>query len=294
MWKGRGRAFSELEGKSPRRHDDKISSVTDALYKWMPARRTGLMVLGALGVLWFFCTTLLAPHSRFVVVLASNQQGGGVMGWKGPQEWAVEKTSIKNKKDYTNRWSYGLEVKDMSMRKKYAHEWRESWEKVDIIKETMRANPHAEWFWWLDLSTFIMEPSISLERHLFNDLEENVYRNLSTGFNPLRISDDIPYISYDEDINMVIPQDCGGFNLGSFFIRRSEWTERLLDIWWDPIFYEQKHMEWDHKEQDAFENLYRSQAWIRGGTAFVGNRKINSYPPGACNEFANDKSFFYA
>lgn len=293
MWKNRSRAFSELEGASPRRHDDK-KGATQLLPGILSTRPLHIVFFFfALIVLWFTYSFILAPHSKFVLILASNQ-GGGVLGWKGPQEWAVERFSIRNKKDYTQRWGYDLAIKDMPVQKKYAHEWRESWEKVDIIKETMREHPHAEWFWWLDLSTYIMEPSISLEQHLFNNLETNVYRNLSTGFNPLNVKDDIPHISYENSINMVVPQDCGGFNLGSFFIRRSEWAECLLDIWWDPVFYEQKHMEWDHKEQDAFETLYRTQSWIRSGTAFVGNRKINSFPPGACNEFANDKSFFYA
>jgi mannan polymerase II complex MNN10 subunit len=38
-----------------------------------------------------------------------------------------------------------LEIKDMSTKKRYAHEWRESWEKVDVIKQTMRQHPKAEW-----------------------------------------------------------------------------------------------------------------------------------------------------
>lgn len=254
-----------------------------------------LVVLAAfsLSLCWFIYKLLLAPHSRFVIILASNQ-GGGVMDWKGPQEWAIEKNSIRNKKEYIKRHGYDLAIKDMSMRKKYAHEWRESWEKVDIIKETMREHPHAEWFWWLDLSTYIMEPSITLDSHIFNNLEANTFRNLSTGFNPLNMKEDIPFLNYQKEINMIIPQDCGGFNLGSFFIRRSEWTERLLDLWWDPVFYEQKHMEWDHKEQDSFENMFAASAWIRNSVAFVGNRKINAYPPGACDEQRHDRQFFYA
>lgn len=82
--------------------------------------------------------------SKFVIILAANQ-GGGVMTWKGPKEWAVERDSIANKKAYAERWGYHLEIKDMSTKKRYAHEWRESWEKVDVIKQTMRQHPKAEW-----------------------------------------------------------------------------------------------------------------------------------------------------
>ena len=78
------------------------------------------------------------------------------------------------------------------------------------------------------------------------------------------------------------PQDCSGFNLGSFFVRRSAWTDRLLDIWWDPVFYEQRHMEWEHKEQDALEYIYTNQPWIRPHVAFISQRLVNAFPNGAC------------
>lgn len=120
-------------------------------------------------------------------------------------------------------------------------------------------------FWWLDLNTLIMEPRLSLQEHIFNNLANNTYRDINV-YNPLKIQHPPPENEFffldsiskspvgdekEESINLIVPQDCGGFNLGSFFIKRSEWSERLLDIWWDPVGYEQKHMEWEHKEQDA-------------------------------------------
>ena len=82
--------------------------------------------------------------SKFVIVLGANE-GGGVMEWKGPREWAIERDSIKNKKKYADRWGYHLEVSDMSTKKRYAHEWRESWEKVDLVRNAMARYPKAEW-----------------------------------------------------------------------------------------------------------------------------------------------------
>ncbi|CAZ86132.1 unnamed protein product [Tuber melanosporum] len=244
--------------------------------------------------------------SKIVIILAANQ-GGGVMSLKGAKEWAVERDSIANKKAYAERWGYHLEIKDMSTKKRYAHEWRESWEKVDVIKQTMRQHPKAEWFWWMDLHTFIMEPSISLHSHIFRHIQNTTYRDINI-YNPLNITHPLPKSDFfyldgvslspvgddkAESINLIIPQDCGGFNLGSFLIRRSEWSERLLDIWWDPIGYEQKHMEWEHKEQDSLEYLYTNQPWVRTGTAFIPQRMINSFPPGACAETPDDKRIFY-
>ena len=120
-------------------------------------------------------------------------------------------------------------------------------------------------FWWLDLNTYVMEPSLSLQSHIFNNLATVTYRDINI-YNPLNVAhpplaETHSYLTELEksptgdgqpsSINLIISQDCGGFNLGSFFIRRSEWSERLLDVWWDPVSYEQKHMDWEHKEQDA-------------------------------------------
>ena len=68
------------------------------------------------------------------------------MELKGAREWAVERNSIRNKQEYARQWGYDLEVVNMLAKKRYSHEWRESWEKVDIIRETMRKYPHAEWY----------------------------------------------------------------------------------------------------------------------------------------------------
>lgn len=87
----------------------------------------------------------LGGGSNFVIVLAANE-GGGVMEWKGPREWAIERDSVRNKKKYAERWGYNLEITDMSTKKRYAHEWRESWEKVDKMRDAMAKYPKAEWY----------------------------------------------------------------------------------------------------------------------------------------------------
>lgn len=159
-------------------------------------------------------------------------------------------------------------------------------------------------FWWLDLNTFIMEPEYSLQSHVFNNLKETTYRDINV-YNPLNITHPLTAEYLDpetrspdgdgrpDSINLIIPQDCGGFNLGSFFVRRSVWTDWLLDIWWDPVGYEQKHMEWEHKEQDALEAIYRNQPWVRPHVAFIPQRKVNSFPPGACGDKGDDPKIHY-
>ncbi|KAI1118805.1 galactosyl transferase GMA12/MNN10 family-domain-containing protein [Nemania sp. NC0429] len=248
-------------------------------------------------------TSWLGGGKKFVIILAANV-GGGVMEWKGAREWAIERDSIRNKRKYVARWGYELEIVDMSTKKRYAHEWRESWEKVDSIRNSFRKYPKAEWIWWLDLNTFIMEPSYSLQGHIFNNLQRHIYRDINE-FNPLNLTHPLKANYLDptslspvgdgniDSVNLMLSQDCSGFNLGSFFVRRSEWTDQLLDIWWDPVLYEQKHMEWEHKEQSALQQLYTAQPWIRSHTAFLPQRMINSFPTGACNANGNDTRIHY-
>ena len=108
-----------------------------------------------------------------------------------------------------------------------------------------------------------MEPSYSLQKHIFGQIKDATYRDINV-YNPLNISHPPTdeYLDPEtrsaigdgkmDSINLIVPQDCGGFNLGSFFVRRSVWTDRLLDIWWDPVGYEQKHMEWEHQRTRRF------------------------------------------
>jgi mannan polymerase II complex MNN10 subunit len=150
-----------------------------------------------------------------------------------------------------------------------------------------------------------MEPTYSLQAQVFNHLEKTTYRDINE-YNPLNITHPLttPYLdpvslsptgdNLTSSIDLIVPQDCAGFNLGSFFLRRSAWTDRLLDIWWDPVLYEQKHMEWEHKEQDALEHLYEAHPWIRTHTAFIPQRRINSFPQGACGDSGNDTRFHYS
>jgi mannan polymerase II complex MNN10 subunit len=53
-------------------------------------------------------------------------------------------------------------------------------------------------------------------------------------------------------------------------------------------------MEWEHKEQDAFEYMYQNQPWIRPHVAFIQQRQIMSFPPGACGEQGDDPNIHYS
>jgi mannan polymerase II complex MNN10 subunit len=85
-----------------------------------------------------------------------------------------------------------------------------------------------------------MEPSRSLDTQIFSRIDKLTYRNPSVSHNPLDIPE-ISHVNQSHPMDILVSQDCTGFSLGSFLARRSEFTRRVLDMWWDPIFYEQKY-----------------------------------------------------
>lgn len=260
-------------------------------------RDDGCILICLLALVQLYRRSPLGGGRKIVIILGANVDGG-VTDIKRAREWAIERNSIWNKEEYAKRWGYELEVANMLAKKRYSHEWREGWEKGDVIREALHKYPDAEWFWWLDLNTWVMEYGTSLQSHVFNNLESLVYRDINE-YNPLNITHPLPEFYLDElgrsregdgdtrSINMLLTQDCGGFNLGSFMVRRSLWTDRLLDALWDPVMYEQMHMEWEHKEQNALEYIYQSQAWIRSSVGFLPQRTINAFPRGACGDENN-------
>lgn len=258
----------------------------------------GKIVLATLSLLFFIWLIFngyrftRSSSPKIVMVLAVNN-GGGVERWKTPEEWSLERTSIANKKDYAERHGYALTLKDTTLKRRYSHEWREGWERVDILRQTMREYPEAEWFWWLDQNTFIMEPEIDLTSYLLRNIDKKAYRTINY-FNPQDITAEAPYVdTTTSPINMIITQDCNGFNLNSFLIRKSEWSELLLDAWWDPVLYEQMHMVWERREASCLEVLYSHQPWIRESMAFVPIKAINSLTKGNCWDQKDDKTLFY-
>lgn len=255
-----------------------------------------LLLLCVTAMLALFTSVPFIPHFRltspkYVIVLGANH-GGGVQQWKSGKDWELEKLSIANKKAYAERHGYNIVIKDMTMQKKYSQEWREAWQMVDVMREAMRQFPSAEWFWWIDLNSYIMEPQRSLDEVLFGHLDK-LDRDCNL-YNPANMDLDLPFVDYSQDISMVLSQDCAGFSLGSWFLKRGQWSDLLLDLLWDPAFYGQKYPVWSHVEQSAVEYFYNTQPWIRSGTAFAPQTDINAYPRGACGgEEPDNTKIFY-
>ncbi|CAM9011385.1 glycosyltransferase family 34 protein [Wickerhamomyces anomalus NRRL Y-366-8] len=229
--------------------------------------------------------------NKIIIILGANIEGG-VNKWKGPNEWSIERSSILNKKHYAKKHGYELIIKDYTKSKKYSNDYREGWQKFDIIKHAFDQYSSGDWFWYIDLYTLVMEPQISLENLIFKKINETIERDLNY-FNPNQLELDVPFTNYDEPLNLILTQDCGGFNLQSFLIKKTEWSITLLDILFDPVHYLQNIATWKNGEKNALEYYYNKFGWIRSRVGFLPTRTISSLPKGACPDFEGDERFFY-
>lgn len=230
-------------------------------------------------------------RNKIVIVLGANIEGG-VNRWKAPNEWSIERSSIVNKKKYAALHGYDLVIKDYTKSKRYSDDHREGWQKFDMIKSVMDEYANGDWFWYLDLRTFIMEPQLSVEEVVFDQLDELISRNLIY-FNPSKLDLEVPFVHADEPINMILAQDCGGFNLHSFLVKKTSWTMTLFDLLFDPVVYLQQHTSWLNGEKNALEYYYNTFGWVRSRVAFVPTKLISALPKGACPDFKKDDAFFY-
>ncbi|CAN6197582.1 unnamed protein product, partial [Urochloa humidicola] len=114
--------------------------------------------------------------------------------------------TARNKRAYAAAHGYGLVALPVSA---VDPSRPPSWSKVLALRAHLR---HHHWLFWNDADTLVTNPEIPLERILFSV---------------------IGHSDFDESPDLVLTEDIGGVNAGVFFIRRSKWSERFLDTWWN-------------------------------------------------------------
>lgn len=188
------------------------------------------------------------PRPDQVVLLTASDGKGNNGGIENIIELATQ-----NRKDYCDHHGYIYEFIDIS---KYdlggAHA---VWKKIPAIVEAFNKHPEAQWVFWLDLDAIIMTPSRDLNSLILS--KEAMQNAIDAGAEHHGLEWE-PKGTFQrakidfENTDLLIAQDHNGINAGSFLIRRSKYTQILLDMWADPFFM---HMTWDGREQDALVRL---------------------------------------
>lgn len=190
---------------------------------------------------------------------------------------------VDNRREYAHAHGYGLFVRkttDYERPSLNANEEGEDllsnmWARVPAVREAVVAFPHSEWFWILDQDAIIMNPVLSLSAHVTD---------------PSRLSSlmlrDIPIVPPDSvirtpkyvpatKIDVIVTQDHTGLHPGSMLIRRNDFSEYLLDAWYDPMF---RDYGFPKGEQDTLEHLAQWHTTILAHIAVIPQRIVNAYP----------------
>jgi len=150
--------------------------------------------------------------------------------------------------------------------------------KIAVLRDAFTRFPSAKWLWWLDFDAIIMTSTIPLGHHILNpsSLLSKMRKNETIDVHVIDGSSHVSLnISPDpdpNDINFIISEDVASINAGSFFIRRSDWAEIVLDLWMDPLY-----RDFVCQEQDAIIHMIANHRFVSDHVALVPQRTINSY-----------------
>lgn len=207
-----------------------------------------------------------------VVMVTASTGTGGFLGIPNLKEMVYE-----NRMTYANKWGYNLMWANFTS---YSLPNGEPiyWNKIPVLQEAFVRYPEAEWIWWLDIDIIIMNVSLSLYDHVLS--REGMARNAvldqdinKPGGGPSGWKTPATY-DYDQ-VKFIINSGGWGMNVGNFIMRRSEWSDWLLDFWIDPLYIKEK---WVLPENSGWTHMFNYHPIVRRYTVCTTQRAMNAYP----------------
>ncbi|KAH7117026.1 alpha-1,6-mannosyltransferase-like protein subunit [Dendryphion nanum] len=184
----------------------------------------------------------------------------------------------KNREDYARKHGYLCffpSSTDYPLRNAPA-----SWAKVPAMRHAMTLHPTSTFFWYLDSTALIMNPTVSLQSHVLapSKLEKLMIVNEPV-VPPDSVIKTFGNLKGDR-IDLVVTQDKDGISHSSFIIRNGEWAKYFLDAWFDPIY---RSYNFQKAEQHALEHIVQWHGTILAKLALIPQNLINSYASGPAN-----------
>lgn len=225
------------------------------------------------------------------MMVTASAGTGGMQGIPNLKEMVYE-----NRMTYANKWGYEHMWANITS---YSLSNGEPvyWNKIPVLQEAFARYPEVEWVWWLDLDIIIMNMSLSLGDHVLST--EGMARNAAVdeiirapGGGPSGWKTPKTY-DYNE-VNFMIASGGWGMNVGNFLMRRSDWSDWLLDLWIEPLYIKEN---WIFPENDGWTHMYRNHAIVRKHTLCTHQRALNAYPefnPNGAHWQPGDHSIHFA
>ncbi|KAF2689739.1 glycosyltransferase family 34 protein [Lentithecium fluviatile CBS 122367] len=155
-----------------------------------------------------------------------------------------------------------------------------TWSKVPALRHAMTVYPGSTFFWYLDSTALIMNPSIELQSHLLTPsrLEKLMIVNEPV-VPPDSVIKTFGNLKGDR-IDFVVTQDKEGLTPASIVVRNGEWAKYFLDAWFDPIY---RSYNFQKAESHALEHIVQWHGTILAKLALVPQNMLNAYASGPAN-----------
>ncbi|KAL8733721.1 MAG: hypothetical protein Q9166_001914 [cf. Caloplaca sp. 2 TL-2023] len=212
------------------------------------------------------------PNAGKVVMVTASSGTGGFLGIPHMKERVYE-----NRMSYADRHGYELMWANISTYN-LSHDEPIYWNKIPVLQEAFIRYPDAEWLWWMDMDIIIMNHSLSLWDHVLspegmarNAVLDTVINKPGGGASGWKTP---PSYNYSE-VNFMIASGGWGMNIGNFFMRRSYWSQWVLDLWIDPMYVKAFTT---FPENDGWTHMYRHHPIVQKHTVCTNQRALNAYP----------------
>lgn len=178
-------------------------------------------------------------------------------------ETTYDHISFSTKHTYSLKHNYDL-IWDFSPSFAYPKVWDKLNMSRDAIANALSGETSYDWIWMLDFDTLITNSSIRLEDVVEQSL---AYAESVDGGKKDR-----------EDVNLILTRDCDPLNLGSFFLRASEWTLSFIEEWRSggDVTDEQGHL---HNEQDVLRDMLLANSFsVADKSVLAPQHLFDAYP----------------
>lgn len=161
---------------------------------------------------------------------------------------------------FKNGYDYRVSFKDT-----VANSRSKVWNKIHLLQQYLSPESNLDWIWWVDSDLIIMNYEIDLHDHVF---KRAIAYRLERGIEDV------------ESMDMIITHDCNGFNAGSFLLKNSPWSRKLLK---DVMAIDMNIVpDNGYQEQAALAYFIKNEEYSKNRIEVVPQRLINSYGHGLC------------